>query len=82
MNLADIKIGEKYKMIENSPEKKPYFSREGKVLIKKDAMVQVLEKDELDTEDVLVQDLSENKFLDGVWWISHKCLEIIERRSD
>jgi len=76
MNLTDIKIGEKYKMIEADTD------LSGKIIfIKKDAIVQVLDKDSGSDLDVLVQDLSKRKITDGVWWISHECLEIIERKE-
>ena len=66
MNLTDIKIGEKYKMIEADTD------LSGKIIfIKKDAIVQVLDKDSGSDLDVLVQDLSKRKITDGVWWISH-----------
>ena len=75
MNLADINIGEKYKMIEADTD----FS-EKIIFIKKNSVVQVLDKDGGADLDVLVQDLSK-RMIEG-WWISHECLEIIERRCD
>ena len=76
MNLADIKIGEKYKMIEADTD----FS-EKIVFVKRGAIVQVLDKDSGSDLDVFVQDLSTDKNRDGVWWIRHECLEIMKREE-
>jgi len=74
MNLADIKIGENYKMIKADTDFDEKF-----IFIKKDSVVQVLDKDSGSDLDVLVQDLSKRKTVDGVWWISHECLERIPK---
>ena len=69
MKYGYIKIGKIYKM-------KCYDTRGPFLILKSGSKVKVLEKsDKLYKNNIKVQDLSNNKLLDGIWWTNHLNLE-------
>lgn len=70
MLFEDVVEGKKYRMVENEDD----YIRAG-------AIVKVVELDEGSSLDVRVQDLSDDKLLNGIWWTNARKLEPIEEQA-